>query len=169
MIVSLNKEHIKIINENFLKQNWETREDVLNKYLYEQELKQRIVLVYEEENKVKGYITLIINPEEGPFGKLNIPEISDFNVFEEFQRQGIGQSLLDEIICRAKEINNLVGIGVGLHTGYGVAQRMYIKNGFIPDGKGVYYKGEILEQNTDCKNDDNLALYLIKNLDDVQD
>lgn len=163
MIVNLRKDHILKLSENFIGQGWDSREEVLNKYLEEQQLGKRIVLVYEENDKCKGYITLNINPGEGPFSKLNIPEISDFNVFEKYQRNGIGQKLLEEIINLSKETSDLVGIGVGLHAGYGPAQRMYIRNGFIPDGKGVYYKGKILEPYVECFNDDDLALYFIKN------
>lgn len=32
-----------------------------------------------------------------------------------------------------------VYLGVGLHSGYGSAQRMYVKRGYIPDGSGVWY------------------------------
>lgn len=53
-------------------------------------------------------------------------------------------------------------LGVGLHSGYGSAQRMYIKRGYIPDGSGVWYNNMLLEQNAQCRNDDDLVLYLIK-------
>ena len=164
MITRLTKDHILSINKNFIEQGWESREKVLNNYFYEQQVGKRIVLVYEENNEVMGYITLIKNPISGPFSLINIPEIADFNVFEKYQNKGIGQKLLDEIIYLAEKTSKFVGIGVGLHSGYGKAQRMYIKNGFIPDGKGVYYEGEILTPYTICKNDDNLALYFIKKI-----
>lgn len=166
MIKRLNKDHILSINRNFIEQGWKSREKVLNNYFHEQQIGKRIVLVYEENNEIMGYITLINNPINGPFSLINIPEISDFNVFEKYQNKGIGQKLLDEIICLAEKKSKFVGIGVGLHSGYGKAQRMYIKNGFIPDGKGVYYKGQILTPYMDCKNDDNLALYFIKKIDE---
>lgn len=37
----------------------------------------------------------------------------------------------------AFERSDEVCIGVGLHGGYGSAQRMYVKRGYIPDGSGV--------------------------------
>lgn len=57
-----------------------------------------------------------------------------------------------------------VYLGVGLHSGYGSAQRMYIKRGYIPDGSGVWYGDHICEPYTDCCNDDDLILYLSKKL-----
>ena len=53
-----------------------------------------------------------------------------------------------------------VQLGVGLHSGYGSAQRIYIKRGYIPDGSGVWYNNEPLAQYADCKNDDELVLFM---------
>ena len=107
-----------------------------------------------------GYITLVINPSSGPFKNTKVPEIRDFNVFEKYQNKGIGQELLDAIIKKAN--GPQVGIGVGLNPDYGKAQRLYIKNGFIPDGKGIYYKGEIVKAGDTCINDDYLNMYFTK-------
>lgn len=52
--------------------------------------------------------------------------------------------------------------GVGLHSGYGSAQRMYLKRGCLPDRKGVYYHGVPAISYSDGTNDDELALHLSK-------
>lgn len=44
------------------------------------------------------------------------------------------------VLTRSK----IVCIGVGLHAGYGSAQRMYVKRGYIPDGSGVWYRDQIV-------------------------
>lgn len=36
--------------------------------------------------------------------------------------------------------------------------------GYIPDGSGVWYRDEVCPQYTDCCNDDDLVLYLSKEL-----
>jgi len=41
---------------------------------------------------------------------------------------------------------------------------MYIKRGYIPDGTGVWYNNEILKPYSECKNDDDLILFLSKKL-----
>lgn len=51
-----------------------------------------------------------------------------------------------------------------MHSGYGSAQRMYVKRGYIPDGSGVWYNDAVCGQHADCCNDDNLILYLSKQL-----
>ena len=72
--------------------------------------------------------------------------------------------MLDAAEKVASELCDTVSLGVGLHHGYGSAQRLYIKRGYIPDGSGVWYKNKQLEQYTACCNDDDLVLYLSKKL-----
>lgn len=64
----------------------------------------------------------------------------------------------------AKRYSNKVYLEVCLGSEYGPAQRLYIKRGYIPDGKGVYYEGRICETDAICKNNDELTLCLIKEL-----
>jgi hypothetical protein len=37
------------------------------------------------------------------------------------------------------ERSDVVGLGVGLYPDYGTAQRMYVRRGYLPDGRGVIY------------------------------
>ncbi|MFH6656649.1 GNAT family N-acetyltransferase [Streptococcus suis] len=164
MIVPLQFEHILQLDEAFQKQGWPSRKEILTNYLREQEKGERIVLVAEEAGVCKDYITLIKQVKEGPFYQSGIPEIADFNVFEDFQNQGIGWQLLDAICQLASEFTDIVGIGVGLNANYGKAQRLYVKHGFIPDGSGVWYRGRSLPVGAKAYNDDELALYFTKKL-----
>lgn len=54
---------------------------------------------------------------------------------------GVGSLLLDTAEKIATTKSAAIGIGVGLYAGedggYGVAQRLYVKRCYIPDGKGV--------------------------------
>ena len=88
----------------------------------------------------------------------------DFCVFFDKHNRGIGNKLLDVVEQEASKISDRVYLGVGLHSGYGAAQRIYVKRGYIPDGSGVWWNGKNLEQYADCTNDDELVLYLIKEL-----
>ena len=62
----------------------------------------------------------------------------------------------------AAQYSDMVYLGVGLHEGYGSAQRMYVKRGYIPDGTGVWYGEKVCPQYADCCNDDDLVLYFSK-------
>jgi hypothetical protein len=71
---------------------------------------------------------------------------------------------MDVAEALAKDNSDYVSLSVGLHYGYGTAQRMYVKRGYIPDGTGAWYNGKQLEQYADCANDDDLTLYFLKAL-----
>ena len=64
----------------------------------------------------------------------------------------------------AAETSDTVCLGVGLHSGYGAAQRMYVLRGYVPDGSGGWYEGRVWDQYAPCVNDDELNLFLSKKL-----
>ena len=155
------KSDIESLSHGFMNQGWPSREEILTRYFKEQESGEREVLVAEVEGAVAGYITILPTAKQGPFAEI-YPELSDFNVFEPFQNQGIGNLLMEEAENRVKLISDKVTLGVGLHSGYGPAQRLYIKRGYIPDGSGVWYRNQPLEMNATIQNNDDLVLYLSK-------
>ena len=152
---------IKNLSQGFINQGWPGREEILARYFLEQECGEREVLVAEVEGALAGYITILPCAKQGPFAEI-YPELSDFNVFEPFQNQGIGNLLLEEAEKRVRLISDKVTLGVGLHSEYGSAQRLYIKRGYIPDGTGVWYRNQPLEMNDTIQNNDDLVLYLSK-------
>ena len=154
---------IQHLSQGFINQGWPGREDNLTRYFKEQESGEREVLVAEVECAVAGYITILPDAKQGPFAGM-APELSDFNVFEPFQNQGIGNLLLEEAEKRVRLISDKVTLGVGLHSGYGPAQRLYIKRGYIPDGTGVWYQNHQPAMNAVCEDIGELVLYLSKNL-----
>ena len=158
------KSDIQHLSQGFINQGWPAREENLTRYFKEQESGEREVLVAEVEGAVAGYITILPDAKQGPFAGM-APELSDFNVFEPFQNQGIGNLLIEEAEKRVKLIFDKVTLGVGLHSGYGPAQRLYIKRGYIPDGSGVWYQNQPLEMSATIQNNDDLVLYLSKELE----
>ena len=155
---------IQHLSQGFINQGWPGREEILARYFLEQKSKEREVLVAEVEGALAGYITILPCAKQGPFAEIH-PELSDFNVFEPFQNQGIGNLLMEEAENQVKLISDKVTLGVGLHSGYGPAQRLYIKRGYIPDGSGVWYRNQPLEMNATIQNNDDLVLYLSKELE----
>jgi len=155
---------IQELSRGFISQGWPSREEILTRYFKEQESGEREVLVAEVEGALAGYITILSCAKQGPFAEI-YPELSDFNVFEPFQNQGIGNLLLEEAEKQVRLISDKVTLGVGLHSGYGPAQRLYIKRGYIPDGTGVWYRNQPLEMNATIQNNDDLVLYLSKELE----
>ena len=160
-IRKMQESDIQELSRGFISQGWPSREEILTRYFKEQESGEREVLVAEVEGALAGYITILSCAKQGPFAEI-YPELSDFNVFEPFQNQGIGNLLLEEAEKRVRLISDKVTLGVGLHSGYGPAQRLYIKRGYIPDGTGVWYRNQPLEMNATIQNNDDLVLYLSK-------
>lgn len=155
---------IEVFHANFLEQGWEKSTSVLKRFFDEQQEGKRKVIVAEIDGHPAGYATLLPNDPHGPFQNQNIPTINDFNVFEKYQGHGIGTAILDAVEAEAAKMSGSVCLGVGLHPGYGAAQRLYIKRGYVPDGSGIWYRDKPLPQNAPCNNDNDLVLYMSKRL-----
>ena len=163
LIRKMQTSDVKELSQGFINQGWPGREEILARYFLEQECREREVLVAEVGGTLAGYITILPCAKQGPFAEI-YPELSDFNVFEPFQNQGIGNLLMEEAEKRVKLVSDKVTLGVGLHSGYGPAQRLYIKRGYIPDGSGVWYQNYPVAMNATCEDIGDLVLYLSKDL-----
>ena len=128
-----------------------------------------ICLVAEFDGVPAGYLHVYPDCQWGAFGGMGYCELVDFGVLQKFQRRGIGTKLMDVAERIAFSYGDKVYLGVGLHSGYGNAQRLYVKRGYIPDGSGVWYEDRVCAPYSDCKNDDGLILYLIKERTDPKD
>lgn len=159
----LEKDAEKFI-EIFKSYGWNNNIKVYKDYFADQEEGKRKVYVAEFDNKIAGYCTLLYNSQNGPWKNQNKPEISDLRVFNEFKNKGIGNTILDVIENEASKFTDEITLAVGLHYGYGNAQRLYVNRGYIPDGSGVWYGDKVLEQYENCRNDDSLVLYMSKKL-----
>lgn len=164
VIRSIKEEDAQKLSHGFREQNWNKPIEQFKQYFIEQENKERYIFIAEFRGEIAGYTTLLPKALTGPFAEKGFPEICDFNVLIKYQRKGIGSLILDAAENAAKVISSTVSLGVGLHYGYGAAQRLYVKRGYIPDGSGVWYMNKQLEQYTDCNNNDDLVLYLSKSL-----
>ncbi len=137
---------------------------MLEKYYKEQQEGRRFVVFAKVDGKAVGYATLLSCNPHGPEALRSLPVVNDFNVLEGYQHHGIGNSILDRIEAQAATMSDEIALGVGMHPGYGSAQRLYVKRGYVPDGSGVWYRDVLLPMNGACCNDDDLVLYLSKKL-----
>lgn len=155
---------VQIITDEEIAQGWHATTEKYEMRLKHQNEEKSTALVAEYNGKVAGYVNIYYTPMGGAFVDKGYPEIVDFGVLEKYRNRGIGSRLMDVAEKLAAECSDTVYLGVGLHHGYGSAQRMYVKRGYIPDGSGVWYGDSVCEQYTDCCNDDDLVLYLSKKL-----
>ena len=164
LIRNMEQKDIQVITDEEIAQGWQATTEKYEMRFRHQTEGKSIALVAEYKGNIAGYINVYPNSEWGAFANKGYPEIVDFGVLEKYRRQGIGSKLMDIAEKIASEYSNIVYLGVGLHHGYGSAQRMYVKRGYIPDGTGVWYGEKICEQYADCCNDDDLVLYMSKTM-----
>jgi GNAT superfamily N-acetyltransferase len=150
------------VSAAFTEQGWNKPKVQYERYWQESEQGSRAVLVAERDGLFAGYLTILWeSPYEG-FKASNIPEIADFNVLKAFQRQGVGSILMDEAERRIRGRSTAAGLGVGLTPDYGAAQILYAKRGYVPDGTGIYHKGQHLKHGDLATVNDDLVMYLTK-------
>lgn len=165
-IGSLAANHIPLISEAFNQIGWNKPESLFEGYFKEQEAGDRLVWVAHFKGEFAGYVTLKWQSQYPSFKAQSIPEIMDLNVLPSFRKMGISSLLLDAAEKEALTKSQIIGIGVGLYAGadggYGAAQRLYIKRGYIPDGKGVTYNYEPTIPGNSYPLDDDLVLWFMK-------
>lgn len=158
--------NISEVVEAFKKIGWNKESSLFERYIGDAENGLRKCWIARHNGKFAGYVTLAYESNYKKFMDDNIPEVVDLNVLPDFRRKGIGQKLLETAETEAFKHNNVVGIGVGLYGGedggYGQAQRLYVKNGYIPDGNGVTYNGVIATPDRNYQLDDDCILWMKK-------
>jgi GNAT superfamily N-acetyltransferase len=138
--------------------------DQYRRYLDDQTAKTRAVLVSSFEGSFAGYLTVRWRSDYAPFRAAGIPEVVDLNVLPRFRRRRIASTLMDaaEDLIAAK--SDTAGIGVGLYADYAAAHLMYLHRGYLPDGRGVAYRGITVQPAAPVKVDDDLALMMTRRL-----
>ncbi len=138
------------------------------RYYAEQMAHQRdgecIALLAIYNSMLAGFAFLYYRCKWGGMGGKGIPGIVDLFVLPDFRNKGIASKLMDVAESIAAEYHHSVYLDVCLDSSHGAAQRLYIERGYVPDGKGVYYKEQICPIGAPCKNDDELTLCLVKQL-----
>ena len=166
MIRNMEEADARIFTDEENAQGWHTDISKYLERLRDQAAGKCVSLTAVYKGLPVGYVNVYLTGLDGAFSGKGFPEIVDFGVLEKYQRKGIGSKLMDIAEEIAGQNANMVWLGVGLHSGYGSAQRMYVKRGYIPDGTGVWYRDKPCAQyETEIVNDDELVLFLSKRLE----
>lgn len=167
-IRDITKEDITLLTSSFKAANWHKPKSLFQKYLNESQLNERHVWLAFMQGEFAGYITLQWNSSYEYFKTLLIPEIMDLNVLPEYRKMGLASMLMDTAEKEASTKSDTLGIGVGLYAGsdggYGAAQRIYVKRGYVPDGKGITYNYQPVTPGKSYQVDDDLVLWFTKKL-----
>jgi GNAT superfamily N-acetyltransferase len=147
---------------------WSTPEQTEKKwklYYAEQEKGIRTVYLIEEQHQIAGYGSLLFESNYPDFNANEIPEIHDVWVHQDQRGKGFGSALLAHVESAAKKLGySSIGLGVGLYRDYGHALRIYVDNGYLPDGKGATYQLKPVTPGESYPMDDELLLWFIKTL-----
>jgi GNAT superfamily N-acetyltransferase len=154
----------QVIEKAFKDQGWNKPAGLYEDYLQESHHGKRVNLLAEVEGEFAGYVTIVWESDYPPFRKDGIPEIVDFNILVKFRRLGIGTKLMDEAERRISARSKTAGLGVCLQSDYGNAQVLYAKRGYIPDGRGAFWRENFIKYGDRVTIDDDLALYWVKKL-----
>ena len=119
---------------------------------------------YAIDGQFAGYVTVNWRPTYAGFADLTIPEIQDLNVLTTYRRKVSQAACWTAQKRKQPGVRCVVGIGVGLHPGYNAAQRLYVKRGYIPDGRGITYRGCFLQEGASVVLDDDLVMHFTKQL-----
>lgn len=138
---------------------------------YYQEHRKHIRTVYllEKQMQLIGYASLLRESNYPDFKHKGIPEINDLWILDAYRKQGYGKTLIQYLEKIAyQEKYSQIGIGVGLYNDYGSAQKLYVNLGYVPDGQGVTYKGDHIVPGDSYPIDDDLLIWLKKDLTGVR-
>lgn len=142
---------------------YDDRQDAEDHFLEHIDGKSATFLARHDDEMV-GYVTLGISWLK------KIPLITNIMVFEPYQKQGLGNRLME--VAESYTADNLgdqVVLWVPILSEFGPAQRMYVKRGYIPDGCGVVKDGVSVKFGETHTFDHSLHLCLVKQLStDIQ-
>jgi GNAT superfamily N-acetyltransferase len=169
VVHTLEKEDVSALSASFGVYDKNKSIQLFEKYYLEQKGGDIICLVANVDNLDIGYLTVCWKSLYDSFSRRAIPEIKDLNVLPHYRGKGYGARLMahaEEIIS---EKSDFAGIGVGLYSDYGIAQRMYVRRGYVPDGLGLMYKYQKVDPGSRVKVDDDLTIMFTKRLNTSKD
>ncbi len=122
------------------------------------------MLVARDDGASLGYCLIDWESTYPLFRDAGVPEIVDLNVLPAHRGRGAGRLLLNEAERRIATRSAIAGLRVGLYADYGIAQQMYVRHGFLPDGRGITVNGESVPPGATIVLDDDPVLAFTRRL-----
>jgi GNAT superfamily N-acetyltransferase len=135
---------------------------LFQRYIVEQHRGARVVLVAEPDGVFAGHACILWRSGYQPFRQAGIPEIADVNVLPAHRRRGVGTALMDAAETVVAQRSPIVGLGCGLYADYGPALLLYLRRGYLPDGRGIAYGGRTVVVGDSIRLDDSATLMFTK-------
>jgi GNAT superfamily N-acetyltransferase len=117
------------------------------------------------DHSVIGIATIRWQSNFAGFRNRGIPLVHQIAVAGPFRRRGVATLLMNAAEELARDRGTVtLGITVGLSAEYGPAQRLYALRGYVPDGRGACCGQEPLSKGARVTMDDDLIIWLSKEL-----
>jgi GNAT superfamily N-acetyltransferase len=117
-----------------------------------------------EDGELVGILTIRWQSRYPPFRDAGIPLIQNIEIRWDRRGQGLGNQLMEHAERYAAQRVPRIGICVGIFDAYGPAQSLYVRRGYIPDGRGVCRDHEPLREGDAVHVGHDLLLWLVKEL-----
>jgi len=163
-IATLSAGRVEWLAREFTAKAWPKSEGYFAQCFAAQERGELVVLVAADGDALLGYVKVVWLSEYAPFREAGIPEIQDLNVVPAARGKGVATRLLDRAEALIGQSSPVAGIAVGLHPGYGTAQRLYARRGYVPDGRPLQYHGVPVREGQEVRLDNDLTMNLTKEL-----
>jgi GNAT superfamily N-acetyltransferase len=111
-----------------------------------------------------GVLTIRWQCRYPPFRDAGIPFIQNIEIAWDRRGRGLGNQLMEHAERFASRRTRRLGICVGIFDAYGPAQRLYVRRGYVPDGRGVCRGHRPLHEGEVVAMDHDLLLWLVKEL-----
>ncbi|MEM1374280.1 MAG: GNAT family N-acetyltransferase [Pseudomonadota bacterium] len=158
-IEPLSVANIKAIIESDGGNGWKHDADIWADRLRKTEANEQATVVVLIDGRAVGYGSLVWQSGYTPFAESDTPEIHDLVTAKRCRRSGVATRIIRQLEGFAKAVRrSMVGIGVGLYADYGAAQSLYATLGYVPDSRGITYKGSPVDPGAEYRVDDHLIL-----------
>lgn len=114
--------------------------------------------------EIAGYVFVLYQDRWGSMADARQPGLADLNVFPWHRRCGVGNALLEKAEEIAAQHGDTLHLDVHMTAHAGQAHRLYFRRGYMPDGRGVYYKYKQYDAALGTVDPEDLTLLLIKEL-----
>jgi GNAT superfamily N-acetyltransferase len=164
IVHTLEKEEISLLAATFSAYDRNKSIQLFERYYLEQKNGDIICLVANVDQYDVGYLTICWKSPYDSFSGRAIPEIKDLNVLPHYRGKGFGARLMAHAEEIVSEKSDFAGVRVGLHSEYEIAQRMYVRRGYVPDGCGLMHGNMKVDRGSRVTVDDDLTIMLTKRL-----
>jgi GNAT superfamily N-acetyltransferase len=145
-------------------ESWPKPPELFADYLSRQASGEFELLVAHVAPALAGYCLVSWSSTYPPFAADGVPEVVDLNVVADQRRRGVGRQLLKSAEELISARSRIAGLRVGLYADYGPAQQMYVRYGYVPDGRGLSVRGRLVPPGSILLLDDDAVIALTREL-----